>query len=93
MDMDTLPPEALADDLHMELNSMVEVTLGSGNAYGIIRWIGSLPDRNDLMVGLELVNLYSDMFVCRIKTSDCYWLSSFMCLLNLCSVFEVNIYV
>ncbi|XP_072245052.1 ubiquitin carboxyl-terminal hydrolase CYLD [Leuresthes tenuis] len=54
MDIDTLPPQALADDLHMELNSMVEVTLGSGNAYGIIRWIGNLPDRNDLMVGLEL---------------------------------------
>ncbi|KAM4548560.1 ubiquitin carboxyl-terminal hydrolase CYLD [Odontesthes bonariensis] len=54
MDMDTLPPEAPADDLHMELSSVVEVTLGSGNAYGIIRWIGNLPDRSDLMVGLEL---------------------------------------
>uniref|UniRef100_A0A3Q2WCT1 Ubiquitin carboxyl-terminal hydrolase CYLD n=1 Tax=Haplochromis burtoni TaxID=8153 RepID=A0A3Q2WCT1_HAPBU len=55
MDVDT-PPEADTDYLYMglSLNSMVEVTLGEGNTYGIIRWIGKLPDRSETMVGLEL---------------------------------------
>ncbi|KAM4739111.1 ubiquitin carboxyl-terminal hydrolase CYLD isoform 2-T2 [Anableps anableps] len=53
MDIDTPPVEAHTD-LSMSLNSVVEVTLGKGNSFGIIRWIGRLPDREDLMVGLEL---------------------------------------
>ncbi|XP_063357182.1 ubiquitin carboxyl-terminal hydrolase CYLD [Pelmatolapia mariae] len=55
MDVDTTP-EADTDDLYMglSLNSMVEVTLGLGNTYGIVRWIGKLPDRSETMVGLEL---------------------------------------
>uniref|UniRef100_A0A3Q2TIL2 Ubiquitin carboxyl-terminal hydrolase CYLD n=1 Tax=Fundulus heteroclitus TaxID=8078 RepID=A0A3Q2TIL2_FUNHE len=53
MDIDTPPVEAHTD-LSMSLNSVVEVTLGKGNSYGIIRWIGNLPDRTDVMVGLEL---------------------------------------
>ncbi|XP_017289779.1 ubiquitin carboxyl-terminal hydrolase CYLD [Kryptolebias marmoratus] len=48
------PPVKTHTDLHMGLNSMVEVTLATGNAYGIIRWMGLLPERNDVMVGLEL---------------------------------------
>ncbi|XP_069009025.1 LOW QUALITY PROTEIN: ubiquitin carboxyl-terminal hydrolase CYLD [Embiotoca jacksoni] len=36
------------------VNSMVEVTMGASISYGIIRWIGNLPDRDDVMVGLEL---------------------------------------
>lgn len=60
--VDTPPVDTPAEPL-MDLNSMVEVTLGNGNCYGIIRWIGFLPEREDMMVGLELVNLYSDVYV------------------------------
>ncbi|XP_013888088.1 ubiquitin carboxyl-terminal hydrolase CYLD isoform X2 [Austrofundulus limnaeus] len=48
------PPVEEPADPHMDLNSMVEVTLGKGNCYGIIRWMGFLPEREDKMVGLEL---------------------------------------
>ncbi|KAM9365577.1 ubiquitin carboxyl-terminal hydrolase CYLD isoform 2-T2 [Pholidichthys leucotaenia] len=54
MDVDTVTN---SDDLYTDLtvNSMVEVTLAhSSNAHGIIRWIGSLPDRKETMAGLEL---------------------------------------
>lgn len=53
MDIDT-PPVETHSDLSMSLNSVVEVTLGKGNSYGIIRWIGMVPGREDVMVGLEL---------------------------------------
>lgn len=55
MDADT-PLEADTDDLYtgLSLNSMVEVTLGTRTAYGIVRWIGTLPDRSETTVGLEL---------------------------------------
>lgn len=56
MDVDT----TLVDpntDLYMDLsvNSVVEVNMGAGNLYGIIRWIGNLPGRPEIMAGLELV--------------------------------------
>ncbi|XP_041862561.1 ubiquitin carboxyl-terminal hydrolase CYLD [Melanotaenia boesemani] len=54
MDVDPPPPKGLADELSMGLHSMVEVTLGKGNSYGIIRWIGHVPDREETTVGLEL---------------------------------------
>nr|XP_057929394.1 ubiquitin carboxyl-terminal hydrolase CYLD isoform X2 [Doryrhamphus excisus] len=41
-------------DSGLGVNSLVEVSLGTGNAYGIIRWIGTLPGRQELMAGLEL---------------------------------------
>ncbi|XP_038570967.1 ubiquitin carboxyl-terminal hydrolase CYLD isoform X1 [Micropterus salmoides] len=55
MDVDT----TLVDpntDLYMDLsvNSVVEVNMGAGNLYGIIRWIGNLPGRPEIMAGLEL---------------------------------------
>ncbi|KAG7232596.1 hypothetical protein INR49_008325 [Caranx melampygus] len=52
--MDTDAPGELNSDLYQDLslNSMVELTLAAGNAYGIIRWIGVLNDR--FMAGLEL---------------------------------------
>ncbi|XP_068445993.1 ubiquitin carboxyl-terminal hydrolase CYLD [Clinocottus analis] len=52
MDVDTTPVEKDSGDL--SLNSVVEVTLSKGTSYGIIRWIGNLPDIKDTMVGLEL---------------------------------------
>lgn len=57
MDTGTPTAEENSDDLYMDLsvNSVVEVTLANGNAYGIIRWIGNLPDREEMMAGLELV--------------------------------------
>lgn len=59
MDVDT-PPEANTDNpYNLSLSSMVEVTLATGNTYGIIRWIGNVPDRSETMVGLELVSLYT----------------------------------
>uniref|UniRef100_A0A8C9XT46 ubiquitinyl hydrolase 1 n=1 Tax=Sander lucioperca TaxID=283035 RepID=A0A8C9XT46_SANLU len=50
------PVEPNTDDLYLDLsvNSLVEVTLGKGSSYGIIRWIGSLPTRQETMAGLEL---------------------------------------
>ncbi|XP_035509445.1 ubiquitin carboxyl-terminal hydrolase CYLD [Morone saxatilis] len=57
MDVDTPLLDPNPDDLYRDLlsvNSLVEVTLGKGNTYGIIRWIGKLPDRKDTMAGLEL---------------------------------------
>lgn len=57
MDVDTSPVEVNADSQFMSLsvNSVVELALGSGNSYGIIRWIGTLPGRQETMAGLELV--------------------------------------
>lgn len=57
MDTDKSAAEPNTDDLYMDLsvNSVVEVTLGKGNSYGIIRWIGTLPERHEKMAGLELV--------------------------------------
>lgn len=56
MDVDTPPVQADTDDLCMNLSvsSVVEVYLGAGNLHGIIRWMGTLPDRKETMVGLEL---------------------------------------
>lgn len=44
------------EDLYtdLSLNSLVEVSVTTGNLYGIIRWIGVLPDRPETMAGLEL---------------------------------------
>ena len=53
MDVDTAQMEPKTSDLTK--NSVVELTLGEGNSYGIIRWIGTLPGRPETMVGLELV--------------------------------------
>ncbi|XP_070764624.1 ubiquitin carboxyl-terminal hydrolase CYLD [Enoplosus armatus] len=56
MDVDTALVDPNTGDLYMGLsvNSMVEVTLAEGNSYGIIRWIGTLPDLQETMAGLEL---------------------------------------
>ncbi|TMS20188.1 Ubiquitin carboxyl-terminal hydrolase CYLD [Larimichthys crocea] len=54
MDIDTPPLEQSVDNHFLDINSLVEVTLGEGNSYGIIRWIGTLPERKDIMAGLEL---------------------------------------
>ncbi|KAF6716941.1 Ubiquitin carboxyl-terminal hydrolase CYLD [Oryzias melastigma] len=51
IDFDTTPPE---DYTNLDVNSMVEVILGKRNSYGIIRWIGKLPGREETMAGLEL---------------------------------------
>ncbi|XP_026179336.1 ubiquitin carboxyl-terminal hydrolase CYLD [Mastacembelus armatus] len=53
MDIDTPPVETDSDDL-FSVDSVVEVTLPAGNLYGIIRWIGTLPDQGPVMAGLEL---------------------------------------
>lgn len=64
MDIGTSPTDPDTDDLYMGLtvNSMVEVTLCSGNSYGIIRWIGNLPGRPEIMAGLELVTFIFIIF-------------------------------
>ncbi|XP_034035287.1 ubiquitin carboxyl-terminal hydrolase CYLD [Thalassophryne amazonica] len=56
MDVDAPPvdPDMDTDCLCLGVNSLVEVTLGKGNSYGTIRWIGMLPDREEVMAGLEL---------------------------------------
>ncbi|KAM7387778.1 hypothetical protein PAMP_023995 [Pampus punctatissimus] len=53
-DVNTSPLEPNAGDLGLSVNSMVELALASGNSYGIIRWIGMLPGRQETMAGLEL---------------------------------------
>ncbi|XP_029003150.1 ubiquitin carboxyl-terminal hydrolase CYLD [Betta splendens] len=53
--MDTAAAEPkLGLSMELTVNSVVEVTLASGNTFGIIRWIGKLPDRQETMAGLEL---------------------------------------
>ncbi|XP_071394811.1 ubiquitin carboxyl-terminal hydrolase CYLD [Centroberyx affinis] len=56
MDIDTPLAEPDIDAHHMGLgvNSLVEVKLSAGNSYGTIRWIGTLPGRQETMAGLEL---------------------------------------
>ncbi|XP_062251587.1 ubiquitin carboxyl-terminal hydrolase CYLD [Platichthys flesus] len=56
MDLDGPPVEQNQDDLYtgLSVNSVVEVTLAKGNAYGIIRWIGNLAEKEQIMAGLEL---------------------------------------
>lgn len=57
MTVETAPGEPDTEDLDMDLtvNSVVEMMLSERNVYGIIRWIGKLPGRQDIMAGLELV--------------------------------------
>uniref|UniRef100_A0A3Q4MCR2 ubiquitinyl hydrolase 1 n=1 Tax=Neolamprologus brichardi TaxID=32507 RepID=A0A3Q4MCR2_NEOBR len=38
----------------LEMDGRCFVQISTGNTYGIIRWIGKLPDRSETMVGLEL---------------------------------------
>ncbi|KAL7832656.1 hypothetical protein SRHO_G00296740 [Serrasalmus rhombeus] len=45
---------ALGSNAGISKNSMVEVNLGKGPAYGTVRWIGCLPGKPELMAGLEL---------------------------------------
>lgn len=73
MDIDTPPVEPNTDDLYtgLTVNSVVEVTLGKGNAYGIIRWIGNLTDRKQLMAGLELVIFTSTRYCVDSKVVGC----------------------
>ena len=39
------------------VDSLIEFNLAEGVGYGVIRWIGVVPDRKDTMCGLELVSL------------------------------------
>ena len=57
MVVDSPPEEPDTEDLYTDLsvNSVVEVTLGDRNSYGIIRWIGTPMGRQEIMAGLELV--------------------------------------
>lgn len=56
MDIDTPTAEPNTDPyMDLSVNSVVEVTLATRNSYGIIRWIGTLPGRQEIMAGLELV--------------------------------------
>ncbi|KAL1022729.1 hypothetical protein UPYG_G00031580 [Umbra pygmaea] len=52
-DINMIPAEE-CPPLGLNVNSVVEVILGKGPAYGTIRWIGSLPGREGTMAGLEL---------------------------------------
>ncbi|XP_010764854.1 ubiquitin carboxyl-terminal hydrolase CYLD [Notothenia coriiceps] len=56
MVVDSPPEEPDTEDLYTDLsvNSVVEVTLGDRNSYGIIRWIGTPLGRQEIMAGLEL---------------------------------------
>ncbi|XP_076010592.1 ubiquitin carboxyl-terminal hydrolase CYLD isoform X2 [Genypterus blacodes] len=56
VDGDSVDPQAEAWDMGLTVNSMVEFTLSvaKGSSYGIIRWIGNVPEHNDTMAGLEL---------------------------------------
>eukprot|EP00066_Takifugu_rubripes_P029416 XP_011618682.1 PREDICTED: ubiquitin carboxyl-terminal hydrolase CYLD-like isoform X1 [Takifugu rubripes] len=44
--------QSLCTDL--TVNSVVELTLDHRSLYGIIRWIGRLPERMEMMAGIEL---------------------------------------
>lgn len=47
----------------LTVNSVVELTLDHRHLYGIIRWIGMLPERMELMAGIELVKIKPDKCV------------------------------
>lgn len=49
------------EDLYtdMSLGTLVELTLDAKKLYGTIRWIGTPPDMQETMAGLELVKLHS----------------------------------
>lgn len=55
MDVDTAAMVTDTDELYqcLSVDSMVEVN--AGNLKGIIRWIGTVPGRKEMMAGLELV--------------------------------------
>lgn len=54
----TVEPE-ISENLYSDLtvDSVVELTLNQRNAYGTIRWIGTLPERKEMMAGIELVKI------------------------------------
>nr|XP_046246822.1 ubiquitin carboxyl-terminal hydrolase CYLD [Scatophagus argus] len=49
-----MKPNAGDPCMDLGVDSVVEVTLATGDSYGIIRWIGRLPGRQEIMAGLEL---------------------------------------
>ena len=53
MDVDVPEKEGLIPDLGRD--SLVQIRLATGPAYGTIRWIGRLPDLGHTMAGIELV--------------------------------------
>ncbi len=70
MDISSPLEEVNTDDLYTDLtvDSLVEVKLEKSNIYGIIRWIGRLPGRKELMAGLELVT-FTLTLLCRLKSN------------------------
>lgn len=54
----TVEPE-ISENLYTDLtvDSVVELTLKQRNAYGTIRWIGMLPERQEMTAGIELVKV------------------------------------
>ncbi|XP_046905719.1 ubiquitin carboxyl-terminal hydrolase CYLD isoform X2 [Hypomesus transpacificus] len=52
MDVDVPEKEGLIPDLGRD--SLVQIRLATGPAYGTIRWIGRLPDLGHTMAGIEL---------------------------------------
>lgn len=56
--VDTPSVDHYQEDLYtdMSLGTLVELTLEAKKLYGTIRWIGTLPDMQETMAGLELVN-------------------------------------
>lgn len=46
----------------IRVGSTVEVRLAGGPAYATVRWIGSLPNMQNRMAGLELVLINTDLF-------------------------------
>ena len=69
MEVDTPLEKPNTDDLYLDLalDSAVEVTVATGNSYGTIRWIGTLPGRQETMAGLELVLFVLTAFLCGLK--------------------------
>ncbi|XP_077439768.1 ubiquitin carboxyl-terminal hydrolase CYLD isoform X2 [Vanacampus margaritifer] len=53
-DLIALDDPAAEEKCDLGVNSLVEVSLGARTSYGIIRWIGTLPGRAEMMAGLEL---------------------------------------
>lgn len=53
-------PEVSQRVSDLTVNSVVQLTLDHTKLHGIIRWIGTLPERKDLMAGVELVGLRPD---------------------------------
>lgn len=54
--------QSTQDGADLEVGSVVEVLINNAPCYGVIRWIGEIPEaRGKLVAGIEMVTLFVEM--------------------------------